>query len=62
MLQMDSKLFSTRIEVAVPLDCNPSRRLFLGQVVNFDLLLCTGFHSGNCGFIMIYSESESEAN
>ena len=32
-------------EVAVLFDKNLSRRPFLGQVVNLDLLLCTGFNS-----------------
>ena len=32
-------------EVAVLLDSNLSRCPFLGQVVNLDLLFCTGFHS-----------------
>ena len=31
-------------EVAGLLDLNLSRRPFLGQVVEFDLLLCTGFN------------------
>ena len=32
-------------EVAVLFDSNLSRRPFLGQVVNLDLMLCTGFDS-----------------
>ena len=34
-------------EVAALFDSNLSRRPFLGQVVDLDLLLCTGFDSGH---------------
>ena len=37
--------FAPPSEVAVLFDSNLSRRPFLGQVVDLDLLLCTGFDS-----------------
>ena len=46
-------------EVAVLFDLNLSRRPFLGQVVDSDLLLCTGFDSEHafCSYAYFYSET-----
>ena len=45
MTEIVSKLSSIS-EYAVLVDWNLSKRPFLGQVVNLDLLFCTGFDSG----------------
>ena len=48
-------------EVAALFDSNLSRRPFLGQVVDSDLLLCTGFDSEHEYFVpMSYFYSESQ--
>ena len=44
MPEIVSKLWALPSEVAVLFDLNLSRRPFLGQVADLDLLLCTGFN------------------
>ena len=41
-------------EVAVLFDSNLSRRPFLGQVVDLDLLLCTGLDSEHAGLFLCH--------
>ena len=43
MLEIVSKLCAPPSEMAVLFDGNHGRCLFLGQVINLDLLPCTGF-------------------
>ena len=47
-------------EVAALFDSNLSRRPFLGQVVDTDLLLCTGFDSEHAVLFLCHSFSRDE--
>ena len=57
-----SKLLRPPSEVAVLFDSNLSRRPFLGQVVDLDLLLCTGFDSEHAVLFLCHSFTQRPMN
>ena len=52
--------FSLPSEVAVLFDCDPRKYPFLRQILDLDLLLCTGFNSEHLDLILSFSKSETE--